>query len=181
MFPQQLFPQHPGEWTLDEVLALPEDQGYRLELVDGLIIISPCPTSGHQRALQRLQVAFGRASPAEFEPLPGINVVLNRQRLLIPDLVVTTVPGLDAVYCEGNDVLLAAEIISTWSRTYDLALKHQLYAEAGVPFFLIIDSTADPVSAICYELRSGEYQESARSDDGFLTMTRPFPVTVDLG
>jgi len=41
-----MFPQHPGAWTLDEVLALPEDQGYRLELVDGLIVISPSPTSG---------------------------------------------------------------------------------------------------------------------------------------
>lgn len=175
-----MFVQHPGAWTLDEVLALPEDQGYRLELVDGLIIISPGPTSEHQRALQRLQLAFGRASPAEFEPLPGINVVLNRRRLLIPDLVVTTVPGLDAVYCEGSDVLLAAEIISPWSRTYDLALKRLLYAEAGVPFLLVVDPTADPVSAICYELRSGEYQESARSDGGCLSMTRPFPVTVDL-
>jgi len=176
-----MFPQHPGAWTLDEVLALPEDQGYRLELVDGLIVISPSPTSGHQRALQRLQVAFGRASPAEFEPLPGINVVLNKQRLVIPDLVVTTVPGLDAVYCEGTDVLLAAEIISPSSRTYDHALKRLLYAEAGVPFFLIVDLVADPVSAICYEFRDGEYRESARSDGGCLSMTCPFPVTVDLG
>lgn len=175
-----MFPPHPGAWTLDEVLALPEDQGYRLELVDGLIIITPSPTSGHQRALRRLQVAFGRASPAEFEPLPGINVVLNRQRLLIPDLVVTTVPGLDAASCAGADVLLAAEIISPSSRAYDRALKRLLYAEAGVPFLLIVDPTADPVSAICYELRGEEYRESARSDDGCLSMTHPFPVTVDL-
>jgi len=106
---------------------------------------------------------------------------LNKQRLVIPDLVVTTVPGLDAVYCEGTDVLLAAEIISPSSRTYDHALKRLLYAEAGVPFFLIVDLVADPVSAICYEFRDGEYRESARSDGGCLSMTCPFPVTVDLG
>jgi Uma2 family endonuclease len=175
-----MFPQHPGEWTLDEVLALPEDQGYRLELIDGLIIISPSPTSGHQRALQRLQVAFGRATPPEFESLPGVDVVLNRQRLLIPDLIVTTVPGLDAVYCEGSDVLLAAEIISPWSRTYDHALKRQLHAEAGVPFFLVVDPTTDPGSAISYELWGNEYRESVRNEDDCFRMARPFPVIVDL-
>jgi hypothetical protein len=44
---------------------------------------------------------------------------------------------------------------------------------------LIVDSVADSISAICYELQGDEYQESARSDDGCLTVARPFPVTVD--
>ncbi|HEX4704513.1 MAG TPA: hypothetical protein VH352_20465 [Pseudonocardiaceae bacterium] len=42
-----------------------------------------------------------------------MNVLLSRRRLVIPDLVVTTVPGIDALYCEGVDLLLAVEIISS--------------------------------------------------------------------
>jgi hypothetical protein len=56
-----------------------------------------------------------------------------------------------------------------------------LYAEAGVSFFLVVDPDDDPVSATCFELEGGEYRESARSDGGWLTLARPFPVTVDLG
>jgi Uma2 family endonuclease len=167
--------------TLEEVLALPEDQGRRVELVDGTVVISPTPEVPHQRVLQRLLIAFDRAAPAEFEVLPGVNVVLSPRRLLIPDFVVTTVPGIEAVYCDGADIMLAAEIISPSSRTYDCALKRQLYAEARVPFFLLVDPAADPVTATCYELDGDEYRESARADGGRLTLTRPFGVTVRLG
>jgi hypothetical protein len=72
-------------------------------------------------------------------------VVLSSRRLLIPDLAVTTVPGVDAVSCDGADLLLAVEIISPSSRAYDGALKRQLYAEARVPFFLLVDPAATPV------------------------------------
>lgn len=178
--PADTFPQHPREWTLEEVLALPEDQGQRVELVDGAVVVSPAPGFAHQRVLQRLQVALVDAAPPEYEPLPGINVVLNSRRLLIPDLAVTTVPGVDAVSCDGADLLLAVEIISPSSRAYDGALKRQLYAEARVPFFLLVDPAAAPVTATCFELAGGAYRESARAEDGVLALTRPFAVTVRL-
>jgi Uma2 family endonuclease len=176
----ETFPWHPAAWTLDEVLALPEDQGCRVELIDGALMMSPSPGSVHQRALTRLMIAFHRAVPSGYESLPGVNVVLNERRLLVPDLVVTTVPGLDALYCEGTDVLLAAEIVSPWSRAYDQALKRRLYAEAGVPFLLLVDPAADPTAGACYELDGDEYREFVRSADGVLTLERPFKVTVDL-
>jgi Uma2 family endonuclease len=81
--PADTCPRHPREWTLEEVLALPDDQGQRVELVDGAVVVSPAPGFVHQRVLQRLQVAFIAAVPDEFESLPGINVVLNSRRLLI--------------------------------------------------------------------------------------------------
>lgn len=163
------------------MLALPEDQGQRVELVDGAVVVRPAPGLARQRVLQRLQVALHQATPPQWEPLPGINVVLDSRRLLIPDLAVTTVPGLDAVYCDGADLLLAVEISSPSSRAYDGALKRQLYAEAQVPFFLLVDPAATPVAATCFGLNGGTYSEIARADDGVLTLTRPFAVTVRLG
>lgn len=53
----------PDKWTVDDLLALPEDQGNRIELVDGLVVVSPTPTSKHQRVLQQLQFAFAGAIP----------------------------------------------------------------------------------------------------------------------
>jgi Uma2 family endonuclease len=179
--PADTFPQHPANWTVEEVLALPEDQGSRFELVDGIVVVSPAPTSHHQRVLQDLQVAFRQAVPSDLESLPGVNVVLDSARLLIPDLAVVTERGARTVYYKGAELLMAVEIISPSSRAYDRALKRQLYAEAGVQFFLVVDPDDDPVSATCFELLGGEYRESARSDGGWLTLARPFPVTVDLG
>ncbi|WP_231950869.1 Uma2 family endonuclease [Allokutzneria albata] len=140
----------------------------------------PCARRQHQRVLQRLQVGLLAATPPECETLPGVNVVLNGERLLIPDLVVTTNPGADAVYFDATDILMAAEVLSPSSRAFDRALKRQLYAEAAIPFFVIVDPVAEPVSAIAYEFDGAGYREMARSDDGVLKWERPFPVLVDL-
>jgi Uma2 family endonuclease len=178
--PADTFPQHPGVWTLDEVLALPDDQGSRVELVDGTVIVSPAPTSRHQRVLHRLQVGWDQAVPPDCELLPGVNVVLNGARLLIPDLAVVTEPGADTAYYKGDELLMAVEIHSPSTRAYDRALKRQLYQEAGVPFLVLVDPGTGPYSAICLELDGDEYRESARAQDGWLTLERPFSVTVDL-
>lgn len=179
--PADPFPWHPPAWTLDEVLALPEDNGQRVELVDGALVLSPSPDIGHQRVLQRVQVALCRAAPDGYEVMPGINVVLDPRRLPIPDVAVTSVPGLDARYRGGADIVLAVEVVSPWSRAYDSVLKRQLYAEAGVPFFLLVDSTVEPASASCHELVGGTYREISHAENGTLVLSRPFDVTVRLG
>lgn len=112
--------------------------------------------------------------------LPGVNVVLNGGRLLIPDLVITTAPGHTGLYFTGDQVLLAAEVHSPSSRTYDRALKSQLYAEGGVQYLLLVEGTTEPPDAVLYGLADGGYRELGRSDDGVLVLRRPFDATLDL-
>lgn len=38
--PAPWFQHHEGPWTLEEVLALPEDPSQRVELVDGALLVS---------------------------------------------------------------------------------------------------------------------------------------------
>ncbi|MGI6872584.1 Uma2 family endonuclease [Amycolatopsis sp. 3B14] len=175
--PDYLVPKHDGEWTVEDVLGLPEDHGSRIELVDGGLLVSPAPKSGHQRLLQKLQVALSPVLPAGTELLPGVNVRLPGQRLLIPDFAVVTTPGLGVVYYQAQDLLIAAEIVSPSSRVQDRVLKRQLYAEAGVPFYLLVETDGP---AVLFELADGEYRESARSEGGKLTFTEPFAATLDL-
>lgn len=173
------FPLHPDNWTLEEVLAWPDDQGNRIELIDGLVVVSPYPGTKHQRLLGRIGVAWHDAVQPEFELLSGVNVVLNSTRLLIPDLVVVTTPGTEGRYVRGNELLVAVEIHSPSTRAYDRALKRRLYADAGIPFLVFVDPATDPASAVCFELNGDEYRESARADAGRLVLTRPFAATVD--
>ncbi len=160
-------PPHPGPWTLDEVLALPEDNGHRVELLDGVLIVSPAPDFAHQRLLGQLIVQLSPSIPAGCELLPGINVVLNPGRLVIPDLAVTTTPGANKVYGTADEMLLAVEIVSASSEVADKILKRHVYAEAGVPYYLV----CDPSGAILLERIGTEYQE---------TEHWPFPVTLDV-
>lgn len=174
------FPQHPLPWTIEELLALPEDNSQRLELVDGAVVVSPAPDRRHQRLLCRLVVQLDAALPRELAVEPGINVVLSEKRLLIPDLAVTTTPGASGVYAGSSEVMLAIEITSPSSRTYDRVLKRQLYADAGVPHYLVVDASSDKPVAVLYSMTDEGYVETARSHDGVLKMDSPFEVTLEL-
>lgn len=180
MQPDYIVPWHQGEWTVEEVLELPEDSGNRLELVDGALLVSPAPPMRHQRILGELQFALRDAVAPDTELLLGVNIRLGQRRLLIPDLVIVTCPGADFVYTSAADVLLAAEIESPSSKIQDRVLKRQLYAEACVPYYLLVNAAARPAEATLFELADGEYHEIARSTDGKLALTRPFAATVDL-
>ena len=80
-----------------------------------------------------------------------------------------------------EDVLLIGEVISRSTKLKDLVVKRQVYAEAGVPYYLIIDPAKDVPVATLFELaEGGKYVEIARSDNGVLTFERPFPVTIEL-
>jgi len=174
-------PPRPEGWTVDEVLALPEDQTslQRIELVDGVLLVSPAPTSTHQRILQKLQLAFAPTAPDGTEVLPGVNVRFGWKRLLIPDLVIVTCPEVDTVAYSASDVLLATEIVSPSTKVQDRILKRALYAESLIPYYLLVEPM-EPAVATLFELQGEEYVPIAKSEDAELQLTRPFPATLQL-
>ncbi|HVW41482.1 MAG TPA: Uma2 family endonuclease [Amycolatopsis sp.] len=179
LVPDCVVPRHKGAWTVDQVLQLPEDSDSRVELVDGALMVSPAPSWRHQRILGNLY-ALRDAVPAGTEMLIGVNIRLTSRRLLIPDFVVVICPGEDFLYGTAADVLLAAEIESPSSKVTDRLRKRQLYAEANIPYYLLVNPAADPVEVVLFELAGGQYHEITRSDGGTLTLDRPFAATMDL-
>ena len=176
-------PPRPDGWTVDEVLALPEDQTslQRIELVDGALFVSPWPRLEHQRLVGVLWGQFTAAAGPKFEVFPGANLVLGNRgnRLLIPDLVVTDEPGLKGVSLTEKQVVLVAEIVSPSTKVQDRVLKRAIYAEALIPFYLLVEAI-EPVAATLFELQGEEYVPIAKSENGELTLTRPFEATLRL-
>ncbi|GAB2986527.1 Uma2 family endonuclease [Saccharothrix stipae] len=108
-----------------------------------------------------------------------MNVLLSPDRMLIPDFTVN-VTGEDGLLLPVAALVVAGEVLSPSGSVSDLVLKRKLYAQAGVPFYLVVDPKDGEVTATMFELAAGEYVESARSEGGVLKLVRPFPVTIEL-
>lgn len=179
--PDFLLPTHEGPWTLEDVLALPEDNSQRIELVDGMLYVSPLGTALHQRLVFEASYSLRGACPKEFETTIELNVQFDGDRLFIPDFTVLKKRGAKGLTVPAADVLLIGEVLSRSTKVNDLVLKRAMYAEAGVSYYLIIDPAKDVPKATLFELgEAGKYVDIARSENGVLTIERPFPVTIEL-
>lgn len=147
--------------TLADWEALPEDSVLRLELVEGVLMMSPQPFSWHQRAVTGLTYRLDAQLPATLIALAEVEVVLGKDPLTIrvPDLVVTRT----AVY-EGNprrypasEVSLAVEVLSEGTRRVDRVLKLAEYADAGIPQYWIVDLDP-PTTLTAHLLVDGAYE-----------------------
>lgn len=169
----------PGEWTTEDLDALPDD-GRRYELIDGVLTLSPSPTRNHQTIAMFLGVALTRICPPEYDVTQAIEVRINRQRSLVPDVLVTTA---DASATNPNkylphQVVLAIEIVSRSSRVMDRITKPALYAQAGIPFYWRIE-TKEPVSVLTYQLDpgTGVYQPTGTFTD-VISLDEPWPISL---
>lgn len=173
--------RHPRTWTLAEVLAMPEDQGERIELVDGVLLMSPAPVNDHQDIVLAVADALRVDIPAEWKVLLGPNVVLGADRLLIPDLAVVArekTRGRKA--CDAGDVLITVEVVSPSSRQFDYLNKRRMYADARIPHYLVIDPTKPGIAIESHLLDGDAYSLSRRSDNGLLKLAEPYPIALDI-
>jgi Uma2 family endonuclease len=131
----------PGGWTTDDLDKLPED-GYRHELIDGVLVVSPSPTYGHQNLVLRLGQALESTCPAEWEVTQGVEVRISRFRSLTPDVLVVTAHAAERMPSkfQPHEVALAIEIVSPGSVTMDRVAKPALYAQAGIPFYWRVET-----------------------------------------
>jgi Uma2 family endonuclease len=164
---------HDGPWTEQDWLELPES---RVELVDGVLVMSPNPANRHQRLTLRIGALLDAAAPQGWDVLLEPNVRLATDRDLIPDLAIVTHADMDTVINDAADVVLVVEIVSPGNAAYDRILKPRLYAEAGIRWYLRIEPTA--LTGHLHELRDGAYVEVAHGTT--VELTEPFTVVVDL-
>ncbi|MFB8314697.1 Uma2 family endonuclease [Streptomyces sp. NPDC055961] len=175
---------HVGPWTLDDVLALPEDTMQRIELVGGQLMMSPAPGLPHQRASHRLHVLLEQAAAktgAAVEVFEAINIVVP-DGLLIPDLaVIDAAAAGETTAVHAHDVLMVVEIASPSTRIVDKKLKPSLYAAAGIPQYWRLELEPAP-RLLIGRLRPGGYVDDAPLLSGAVThLDEPFPLTIDPG
>ncbi|MEV4169072.1 Uma2 family endonuclease [Nonomuraea sp. NPDC049709] len=167
-------------FTVDDLLKIPDD-GFRYELFNGSLLVSPAPTPQHQRVITRLLLILQSAAPPELECLTTVNVRFSNEDFYIPDLVVVpeeVSEGVDLMY-SPSDLLLAAEVVSPSSKAVDRAAKVQAYADAGIPLYWRIEPLEGP-KVYVYELDGRTYAGPVVHKAGSVaTLPAPFPVTFD--
>ena len=160
---------------LDE---MPDDDGHRYELIDGVLIVTPAPVWMHQRVHSSLMRLLLLACPAELEVLSApFDVALADDTVMQPDLLVARRSDYSRRGLEQTPPVLAVEILSPSTRRIDLMLKRSRFEAAGCQSYWVIDP--DDPSLIAWDLRDGLYAEVGRvAEDEEFDAELPFGVTV---
>lgn len=169
--------------TLDEWTALPEDNTYRYQLQQGVLLVSPRAARRHQLAAQHLSRQLDGQLPMDWESVLDMEVVVRAEyppTVRVPDVVVTRVGGPED-RLSASDALLAVEIISLGSHNVDLHLKPCEYAEAGIPHYWIVDLDPPAPSITVFDLGPPDigYIEAPAATGQFVT-TAPFSLRIDI-
>ena len=177
MLQQHFYPMHSGPFTPADREAMPED-GRRVELVDGCLVVSPSAGRAHNGVVMHLFRLLDRACPNDVTiyPVP-YDYRLPDDSELVPDITVARTADLGAKRITAPP-LLVVEVISPSSRWMDPVVKRAKYEAAGVPAYWIADPVAGRMTVL--ELEDGEYVERAVVETSDVALERPFPVTVHL-
>jgi Uma2 family endonuclease len=159
----EILPWAGHQLTLADWEAMPEDEQFRLELVEGLLLIMPNPRSWHQHATTKLTYRVMDQLTEDLIALSEVEVVVSELPLTIrtPDMIVipTEIYERNPPRVAAADVLLATEILSDGTRKVDRILKFAEYAEAQIPQYWIIDLD-EPPSLRAFTLVGGAYELS---------------------
>ncbi|MFP8886005.1 Uma2 family endonuclease [Streptomyces mangrovi] len=176
----------------DDLVRLWEEtdwpEGCRVEIIDGVITVSPPPAGNHNVIAARLQRLLDRAIPEDWYvyQTQGVSIPF-RSGIYVPDLLV--MPEAVVEEAEGSSVPageaeLVVEITSPPNARYDRISKPAGYALAGVPLYLLVDRWAPggPTVTLFGEPKGDTYRvlHSGKFGDKVF-LPEPFGLTIDTG
>jgi Uma2 family endonuclease len=141
----------PPDMSMDEKLLavlhwLPTPDKFRVELIDGEIIVTPPALGGHEQNVSKVLTQFARNCD-DIDIMGGLGLITPRGNV-VPDLTVTTADayGEDEEWFTPEHVLLVAEVSSKSTQHRDVNAKRHGYAGAGIPLYLMIDRKARTIT-----------------------------------
>ena len=131
------------KWTYADYARLPDD-GNRYEVIDGELLMTPAPSTGHQHILATLMIALRPYAEREAlgVVLPDVDLLFASGQYLRPDLVFVPNSSRSGITNRGVEEApgLVVEILSPTSASIDRVKKPLRYGDFGVPEYWVVDS-----------------------------------------
>lgn len=178
-----------GEVLLEGFLQLETPEGFRAELIEGEIVVSPPPGGPHEHNIWRLVRQVDRQSAVEMDFSGNKGLLLKRGGLcpknhVIPDGVFAPLERdlfVDAEpWMPGDGVALVVEVTSSQADRDRIGKRH-CYAKAAIPLYLLVDRERQAVSLFSEPAAESEdYREEFRVPFGKpLPLPEPFSLVLD--
>ena len=171
--------------TAEKYAMWTEDQCAGIEIVDGMVLVSPSASKRHHRLARILANALDAAAGPEWNADTDFDVrlqdvPLNNRR---PDVTVYRADTIDVIPTRPAHVVLVVEVVSPGSETTDRIVKADQYAKAGIAFYWRIEQAATGVPlTYTYVLDPAtERYHEAEVFTGIVKTSAPFALEIDLG
>lgn len=145
--------------TYEDYLRLPDD-GRRYEILEGVLHVTPSPTTVHQRVLRKLlsilDLFVSERSLGEVFVAP-LDIVFSSVSVAQPDLMYVS-EARRGIITEKNIAGapdLVVEIAPPSTAGVDKVTKAQVYARYGAPYFWVVDPQQKTLEE--YRLERGIY------------------------
>jgi Uma2 family endonuclease len=174
-----------SDFTLQYFLSLDTPEGYRAELIDGEIVVTPPPNGNHERCIMQIleQVLAASGTRMHFSGQKGLIVPsVEGQGRVIPDM--TFAPAkldlfLDAPsWMPTSGVAMVVEVTSS-SPDHDRHGKRRTYAAAQIPLYLLIDRQRREVTLFGDPVRDEYATTYAVQIGGRIKLPDPFSFTLE--
>ena len=138
---------NPIRWTIQDLDALPENEGIRREIIDGELFVTRAPHWKHQQIIARITRALENWSEqnGDGNTLPNPGIIPSKEDSVIPDLVWVSNERLTAIEDQAGHFTdfpeLVVEVLSAEERNIyrDKQAKLKLYSQGGVQEYWIVD------------------------------------------
>lgn len=179
----------PEDVLLEGFLALRTPEGFKAELIDGEIIVSPPPGGHHERVISRVVRQVMQRSQAEMDFSGNRGLVLPRgdrcpKDHAVPDGVFAPVEldlfDDDDIYMAPRGLAMVVEVTSSRPGN-DREAKRHCYARGGIPLYLLVDRDRGTVT-LFGEPAGDDYAESHTGAFGKpIALPAPFSFELDTG
>ncbi|MDO9573911.1 MAG: Uma2 family endonuclease [Candidatus Contubernalis sp.] len=149
------------KYTYQDYLELPEEPGYRFEILEGILMKDPSPNVIHQRVSRKLQRIledyFWEVDPrGEIFNAP-LDVTFHDITVVQPDLFYVSAEQEEIVKDTRIDgpPTLVVEVLSPSNFRKDRLQKMRIYQKVQVQHYWIVDPAEKTLE--CFSLRDGMY------------------------